>query len=157
MTTPPGSDPSDHDPSGQSGQPGQPGAGQPGAQHPGAQPPPPPSPYGGGYGGPPPYGPGGYPGPQPVKHQGTTVSLVLGIVGLVLCQVISPFAWWYGKKTMNEIDAQPGAYMGYGEAKAGWICGIIGTALLALSVVVFVVVIIVTIATAPTSSELSLT
>lgn len=90
------------------------------------------------YGQQPPYGPmGGYaaPGymaPMP-KHSGATTALVLGIVGLVVCQLASPFAWWFGKKTMNEIEAAGGQLGGYGEAKAGWILGIIGSVIIAIA------------------------
>src|SRR5699024_6924550 len=96
-----------------------PSAGNPyGDGHPGAysagnpypQQPPPPPPQWGGYG----YGP-------PQKHSGAVVALVLGIVGLVVCQIASPFALWYGKKTMNEIEASHPQLTGMGEAKAGWI------------------------------------
>lgn len=148
MTTPPGHDPSGDTPDehGQSaGHPPPPGyaPGQP-------FPPPPP-----GYG--PPAAPGyGY-APPPPKHPGAVTALVLGIVGLIACQIASPFAWWYGKKTMDEIEAQPGRFGGgLGEAKAGWICGIIGTVLLGVVVLMFLVALVIGIIAA-SASDLSTT
>jgi uncharacterized membrane protein YjgN (DUF898 family) len=92
----------------------------------------------------PPYGPGpqyGYPPPAyGVEHpQGTTV-LVLGILSLVVCGVIGPFAWSMGNRALREIDAAPpGYYRNRGNVTAGRICGIIATVLLIVSVVVLVI------------------
>ncbi len=68
--------------------------------------------------------------------------MVLGIVGLVgiafcggLTLVLSPFAWAIGRKSVAEIDANPGRYGGRDKANAGKIMGIIGTVLLALGIV----------------------
>jgi uncharacterized membrane protein YjgN (DUF898 family) len=119
------------------------------------QPPPPPPP------GQPPYG-GGYPPNQygapplggyvpPDHHQAVTV-LILGILGLVLCQVISPFAWVMGNRVVREIDASNGQVGGRGTANAGRICGIVGTFLLAAGVVFAVVIIIIALAGVSTSS-----
>ncbi len=98
-------------------------------QAPGYGPPP-------GYGQPPAYGPGqGYPpgyGYAAPDHPKATTSLVLGILGVVLCQVISPFAWVTGKRTLAEIDASQGRWAGRGQAQAGYVLGIVGTVLLGL-------------------------
>jgi hypothetical protein len=64
---------------------------------------------------------------------------VLGILGVVLCQVISPFAWVTGKRTLSEIDASQGRLGGRGQAQAGYILGIVGTVLLGLGVAILVV------------------
>jgi hypothetical protein len=119
------------------------------------QPPPPPPPgqppYGGGYPpnqyGAPPFG--GYVPPD--HHQAVTV-LILGILGLVLCQVVSPFAWVMGNRVVREIDASNGQVGGRGTANAGRICGIVGTFLLAAGVVFAVVIIIIALAGVSTSS-----
>jgi uncharacterized membrane protein YjgN (DUF898 family) len=84
-----------------------------------------------------PYGqPQGYP---PVAyapdHPRATTALVLGILGIVLCQVVAPFAWRIGKRTVDEIDASHGQLGGRGSAQAGYVLGIIGTALLVLGLV----------------------
>jgi len=124
-------------------QPGQPGHwGQPTGQQPydpqyGAQPP--------AYGGPPPYGPPpGYPpmGYAP-DHPKATTSLVLGILGVVVCGFIAPFAWRMGKRTVAEIDASQGQLGGRGSAQAGYVLGLIGTVLLGIGLLVFVVYLVV--------------
>jgi len=81
-----------------------------------------------------PYAPYGYP---PQDHPQATTVLVLGILGLVLCQFCAPFAWFIGKRVLTEIESSGGAIGGYGSAKAGYICGIIGTVLLLLYVLFF--------------------
>ncbi|WP_330233484.1 DUF4190 domain-containing protein [Nocardia sp. NBC_00508] len=91
----------------------------------------------------PPYG---YPaygayGPPPDHPQAATI-LILGILSLVLCQIMGPFAWVMGKRALNEIDASGGAIGGRGNVNAGYICGIIATALLCLSIL-FIVLFVV--------------
>lgn len=103
------------------------------------QPPPPP-----GYGQPPAHGQGGY--AQPPDHPRATTSLILGILGVVLCQVIAPFAWSIGKSTVNEIDASGGRLGGRGTAQAGYIMGIVGTVLLGIALVFLVIWIIFAVA-----------
>ena len=96
---------------------------------------------------PPPYG--GYPPPPyfpPRDHPSATTVLVLGIVGLVACQVVSPFAWVMGNRVVREIDASRGQVGGRSAANAGRICGIIGTALLAFSVVLIVLALLLAVA-----------
>jgi uncharacterized membrane protein YjgN (DUF898 family) len=111
-----------------------------------AVPPPPPQyPYGGQG------GPSGYPyGPPPDQRQATT-ALVLGILGIVVCGVIAPFAWSIGRSSLREIDASGGALGGRGKAQAGYIMGIVGTVLLALAVVALLALV----AVASTSSTTS--
>lgn len=116
-------------------------------------PPPPPPP---GFGErPPPYGtpapgfgePAGAPGygygaPIQREHPSGTTVLLLGILGLVLCQVLSPIAWVVGGRARKEMASQPGVvWSNSGNVTAGWICGIIGTALLAFGVVIVLIVI----------------
>ena len=128
---------------GQAG-PGQPGPGQPGPGQPGQEQP--------GYwqqqaqGQQPPYPPPGYPAHGQVQyapdHPKATTSLVLGILGVVLCQVIAPFAWSMGKRTLNEIDASQGRLGGRGAAQAGYVLGIVGTVLLGLSLVFILIYVV---------------
>jgi hypothetical protein len=65
-------------------------------------------------------------------HPKATTALVLGILGMVVCGLIAPFAWRIGKRTVDEIDASHGQLGGRGTAQAGYVLGIIGTALLLL-------------------------
>ena len=109
--------------------------------------PPPPYPYQG------PGGPPGYPyGPRPEQGQATT-ALVLGILGVALCSLVAPFAWWIGRSSLREIDASGGALGGRGKAQAGYIMGIVGTILLALVVVGLVLLFAVDTTTYSTSTN----
>ena len=65
--------------------------------------------------------------------QATTI-LVLGILGLVLCQVLGPFAWVMGNKELEGIDAGRRAPENRGTAQAGRILGIISTVLLIVGI-----------------------
>jgi hypothetical protein len=110
-------------------------------------PPPPPPGYGGQpYGTPGGYGQGygypqGYGGYQPPRdHPKATTALVLGILSLVLCQILGPFALVIGRRAVKDIDASGGALGGRGQATAGWVCGLIATILLVLGVALFVFV-----------------
>ena len=137
-------DPSPGDPTSPfgSGAPTDPPAGDPGSygQAPYGQAPYGQTPYGQpAYGQPPGYGaPYGY-GPPQYEHPQGTMILILGIVGIVACQLASPFAWVMGNRVLAEIDANPSAYSNRGIVVAGRICGIVGCVLLGLSLA-FVVV-----------------
>lgn len=72
---------------------------------------------------------------------------MLGILSLVVCQIIGPFAWVMGNNALAEIDANPMAYTNRGTVQAGRICGIVATGLLILYVVGFIVVLVVAAAT----------
>ena len=119
-------------------------------------PPPPPPPQGPtgpqGYGAPGPYPPG-Y-GAQPYGAQGQmrehpdgTTVLVLGILGLVVCGLLAPFAWVKGNKAKREMASQPNVYWSnQGSVTAGRICGIIGTVLILVGVAVFALFIVAAVA-----------
>jgi len=70
----------------------------------------------------------------PQDSQATTI-LVLGILSLVLCQVLGPFAWVMGNKEVAAIDAGERPPENRGTAQAGRILGIISTVLLLIGVV----------------------
>lgn len=74
----------------------------------------------------------------PESSQATT-ALVLGILGLVLCQLLGPFAWWIGNEELKAIDAGRRTPLNRGQANAGKIMGIISTVLLGLAIVAGVV------------------
>lgn len=79
--------------------------------------------------------------PRP-QHPQAVLALVLGIVSLVACGLIGPFAWSIGGKAVREIDASGGALDGRTMAQAGKICGIVATVLLAIGLFVFVIFIL---------------
>ncbi|MEW1843290.1 DUF4190 domain-containing protein [Nonomuraea angiospora] len=75
------------------------------------------------------YGPSYY-GPPPQSHpQGTTI-LVLGILSLVVCSFIGPFAWSMGTRALREIDESGYYYENRGMVQAGRICGIVSSVLM---------------------------
>ena len=104
-----------------------------------------------------PYGQPGYGAPwQPPKHPQTTTVLVLGILGLVACQVVAPIAWYMGNNALKEIDADPSRYSGRSEINTGKILGIVGTALFALyslAVLAYIVLIVIIGVSAGSSSS----
>ena len=95
----------------------------------------------------PPYG--GYAG---AEHPKGTLVLVLGILSIVLCSVLGPFAWAQGRTALREIDSSGQPYSNRGQVQAGMICGIIGSVLLILTVL-YIVFIIVMVIVAGTSSS----
>ncbi|WP_040838784.1 DUF4190 domain-containing protein [Nocardia brevicatena] len=79
----------------------------------------------------------GYPayGPPPPDHPQATTVLILGLLGVVFCQLVAPFAWVMGKRALNEIDASGGTVGGRNSVMAGYVCGIIGTVFIVLAVI----------------------
>lgn len=71
----------------------------------------------------------------PEPSQATT-ALVLGIVGIVLCGILAPFAWVVGSKEVKAIDAGRRDPSNRGVATAGKILGIVGTVVLAVGMLV---------------------
>ena len=76
---------------------------------------------------------GGYARPHP---RGTTV-LVLGIIGIFCFGIIlGPIAAVMGKRALDEIDANPGAYTNRGQVQAGMILGIVAIVLWVVGLIV---------------------
>jgi hypothetical protein len=71
-----------------------------------------------------------------MKPHRATLVLVLGILGLVVCQPIGVAAWVMGSNDLKEMDAGIMDPSGRGQTQAGKICGLIATILLILSVLV---------------------
>jgi uncharacterized membrane protein YjgN (DUF898 family) len=81
--------------------------------------------------------------PGATKSEATTV-FVLGLLGIVLCQLLAPFAWKKGNTYMSVCmihGIQPD-----GLAVAGRILGMIGTVLLGLSLLWFLLVLVMAVA-----------
>lgn len=74
------------------------------------------------------------PGQYPEASQATTV-LVLGILGIVICGILAPFAWVMGNNELEAIDAGRRPPDQRSTANAGRILGIIGTILLGIGVI----------------------
>jgi hypothetical protein len=62
-------------------------------------------------------------------HRGTLI-LVLGILSLVTCQLLGPFAWVMGNNDLAEMRAGRMDPEGEGLTNAGRICGMISTILM---------------------------
>jgi hypothetical protein len=93
--------------------------------------PPPPPP-------PPASGSGSFEGVSRPHPRGVTV-LVLGILSFFcLGIVLGPIAIVMGTNTLKEIDANPLAYNNRGQVNAGRICGIIGTILSVIGIIVVI-------------------
>jgi uncharacterized membrane protein YjgN (DUF898 family) len=75
-----------------------------------------------------------------------TTVLVLGILGIVICGVLAPFAWSMGNDELRAIDAGRRDPANRGTANAGRILGIVGTVLLIIGVVVSFFLVIAAIA-----------
>ena len=88
-----------------------------------------------------------------LEHPQGTLILVLGIVSIVLCAILGPFAWVMGRRALGEIDASGRAYTNRGMVQAGMICGIVGTVFLALGLVWLLFVVIVAIGAATTGAR----
>lgn len=84
--------------------------------------------------------PGYYP---PRDHPQAITILVLGILGLVLCQLLGPVAWVMGRNALREIDASGGTIGGRGTVMAGYVCGIVATALIAIGLLVVVFAVLI--------------
>jgi hypothetical protein len=80
--------------------------------------------------------PSAYPVP-PRDHPQTTTILILGICGLVLCQVLGPFAWSMGNKALKEIDGSGGQLGGRDMVNVGRILGMVSTIILVVAVLFF--------------------
>lgn len=76
------------------------------------------------------------PNRYPEASQATTV-LVLGILGLVICGILGPFAWVMGNRELQAIDSGMRPPENRSTANAGRILGIIGTVLLGIGLLVF--------------------
>ena len=64
----------------------------------------------------------------------STLILVLGIVGLLCCNLLGPIVWYMGKQELQGIAEGRIAAANEGTAKAGMILGMIGTALLVFGI-----------------------
>lgn len=72
-------------------------------------------------------------------HRGTLI-LVLGVLGLVVCGPLAIAAWVMGAGDLKEMDAGTMDPGGRGVTQAGKICGIIGTILLVIGIIVFAII-----------------
>jgi hypothetical protein len=71
-------------------------------------------------------------------HRGTLI-LILGIASLVCCGLAGIAAWIMGNADLKEMDAGTMDPSGRGNTNAGRICGMIGTSLMVIGLVIGVI------------------
>jgi uncharacterized membrane protein YjgN (DUF898 family) len=94
---------------------------------------------------PPPLGPtpGNWQQTSQAEHPDGTTILVLGILSLVVCGILGPFAWNMGNRATREMNANPGVvYRNRGNVTAGRICGMIATILIIVGVAFFALIVL---------------
>jgi hypothetical protein len=80
-------------------------------------------------------------------HRGTLI-LVFGILSLAVCAPLGIAAWIMGSGDLKEMDAGTMDPSGRGNTQAGKICGIIGTILLIIGVIIMALFFMLGLATA---------
>lgn len=83
------------------------------------------------------------PGGQYRYPDRSTLIVVLGILGIVLCPFCGPIAWILGKGDLARIDAGTMDPKGRDTVKSGMICGIIGTVLLGIDLLIGLVMLVI--------------
>ena len=76
------------------------------------------------------------------ENSQAVLTLVLGILGLMFCGILAPFAWSLGNAELRGIDTGRRPPDNRGLANAGRILGIIGTVFLGLALLVLIVVLV---------------
>lgn len=70
--------------------------------------------------------------PRDSASSQSVTALVLGVLGLITCQLLGPFAWYLGNQELRAIRAGRSPAAGEGLALAGKILGIIATIILVI-------------------------
>lgn len=70
------------------------------------------------------------------EHPDGATVLTLGILGILCCGFLAPFAWAKAARARNEMEAEPGVtWSNSGSVTAGLVLGVVGTGVLILGVV----------------------
>ncbi len=88
-------------------------------------------------------------GPIAPDHPQATTVLVLGILGIVVCGLLAPFAWVMGTRVVREIDASGGAIGGRSNANVGRILGIVVSVLMIATLALGILGVAIYFATGP--------
>jgi hypothetical protein len=87
----------------------------------------------------------------PPSSSGASTALVLGIIGLagnfascccclgLIPALCAPIAWWTGARELRAIRDGLASPQGEGNARAGMICGIVGTGIIVVYVLAMIV------------------
>ena len=84
----------------------------------------------------------------------STTALVLGILGIVVCGILGPFAWYIGNREVRAIDEGRRDPTNRGSANAGKILGIVGTVFLGLGIIVGILVLLLVVVASTEVSSL---
>lgn len=96
--------------------------------------------------------------PQHVRARNdgrATASLLSGVIGLVLSivgipgMVLGPLAYFLGKSSVHRIDESKGEMGGRSTAVAGWVLGVVATAIGSLATLVYFVLLLIAISGQP--------
>ncbi len=71
--------------------------------------------------------------PPPTASGNAVMILVLGILGIICCNLLGPVAWYMGKKELDGIAEGRISAADESTTKVGMILGIVGTVLLGLA------------------------
>ena len=71
-----------------------------------------------------------------VDHSQATIIFILGLLGVLMCQILAPIALFLGHKYRKECLEADEPMEGLGTA--GWVLGIVGSVLLAITLLVLV-------------------
>ncbi len=74
------------------------------------------------------------PGQTQTSSTQAIVALVLGILGVICCNILGPVAWFVGNQELKAIREGRSPAAGEGLARAGMILGIVGTIILILAI-----------------------
>ena len=90
---------------------------------------------------PPPYAGANPYGAPAANNTKALVSMILGIVGIVICGLLGPVALILGRQAKAEIAASNGQQKGGGMAQAGFILGIVASVFLIFQIIYIVAVV----------------
>lgn len=80
--------------------------------------------------------------PGPVEHPLGTLTLMLGALGLIMCQIVAPVAWILGSNLLREIDASDETFSNRSQIVMGRRLGMIGTFLLVIPIGIIVAILV---------------
>ena len=84
-----------------------------------------------------------------MKPHRAVVILVFGILSFVVCPFFGIAAWVMGNNDLQEMDNGWMDPSGRDMTKAGRICGMVGTGLLAIQLIAIIVIVLVAVAAGP--------
>ncbi|MQY24519.1 DUF4190 domain-containing protein [Nocardia aurantia] len=78
----------------------------------------------------------------PVEHPHATTVLLLGALSVLCCGALGPVAWVMGKQALTQIDRSYGGLGGRSQVLVGYILGVVGTALMVITAILFLLILL---------------